>query len=86
MAKKETKMIQVELTTTDGAKMTTWVEKNKLLGEGSAVRLEGETEWRRVSKIYDGIELTKVEIESNRSWDNNNYDKHNTTSMKDRLK
>lgn len=77
-------MVQVDLQSDDGAQLTTWVEKRPLLAAGSSVQLKGENTWRRVQKIYD-LEIPEDQLNLNRNWDNNNYEKHDGTSMKKRL-
>lgn len=79
-------MIQVDLVAFKGnLQMTTWMEKRVELEVGRLVRFHNETTWWKIKKIYN-IELDKTELEMNRKWDNNNYDKHVTTSMKERTK
>lgn len=76
-------MIQVDLKSHDGTMMTTWVEKRPDLHIGGAVRLDKEKNFRRIEKIYD-LEIPKDQLDSNRNWDNNNYEKHDGTAIKDR--
>lgn len=85
MAKsKEVMMVQVKLKSTDnGATMTTWVDKKPNLAVGAAVRLDGSDTWYKVEEVYN-IEMTREQVDANRNWDNNNYDKHDGTALKDR--
>lgn len=82
-----TNMIQVKLTRRREdntiVDMVTWVDYDKKLNVGSGVRLKGSDEWWRVEEIYDVV-LDRETIESNRNWDNNNYEKHDGTAMKNR--
>ena len=82
---KKTTMVQVDLKRADGVEMTTWVDKRPDLKEGVLLSLKDEDKdvfWR-VNKVYD-IEMDKDQVEKNRGWDNNNYEKHDGTAMKDR--
>ena len=78
-------MVQVDLKRADGVEMTTWVDKRPDLKEGVLLSLKDEDKdvfWR-VNKVYD-IEMDKDQVEKNRGWDNNYYEKHDGTGMKDR--
>lgn len=79
-------MVQVDLSR-DNATMTTWVEKKPNLQRGSFVTLKDidDSIYWKVVKIYD-LEMSKSDVDSNRNWDNNDYDKHDGTALKDRLK
>lgn len=84
-------MIQVDLErkTPLGTKlkMSTWLENDPRVKEGYEITLKGSKsgQWWTIVKIYETV-IDISAIESNRNWDNNNYDKHNTKSMKERLK
>lgn len=79
-------MVQVDLSRSDGRTMTTWVDKRPDLKVGSFVSLkEGEVNlYWRIEKIYD-LEVPKNKL-GTRGFDNNNYDKHDGTALKKRLK
>lgn len=83
---KSTEMVQVDISRADGATMTTWVDKRPDLIKGNFITLKDDEKvlWR-VEKVYD-IVMSKNEVEKNRGWDNNNYDKHDGRAMKDRKK
>lgn len=62
--------------------MTTWVDSDSRLKPNASVVLKGiEGEWK-LQKVYGTQDRHEVD---NRGWDNNNYDKHDGTSMKKRL-
>jgi len=77
-------MVQVDLSR-DNVAMTTWVEKKPNLARDAFITLKDidETVFWKVEKVYD-VEQTRDQVESNRNWDNNNYDKHVGTPLKDR--
>lgn len=84
-------MYQIELVTSGEefdtiSGMTTWVEKDPQLKVGSKVKVKDDDRWWTVTGIYPNIEIPFVELKSNRGWDNNNYDKHDTKSLKERTK
>lgn len=84
-------MMQIELVT-GGDKpdtieiITTWVETDKRLKREVQVILKDDPRLWTVMRVYDGVELPYHELKANQGWDNNNYDKHDGTSMKKRLK
>ena len=84
-------MIQVRLEreTGQGTKLTLapWVEYDARIKEGNEITLKDSEakNWWKIVEVYN-ITLEAAEVQANRNWDNNNYDKHNTTSMKERLK
>jgi hypothetical protein len=82
---KTAKMVQVDLTREGGAQLTTWVDVKPDLKKGAKITLKDMDPniWWKVEKVYD-VEMDKAEIEANRNWDNNNYDKHDGTALKDR--
>lgn len=62
------------------ATLTTWVKSDKRLKEGVEITLKGEDHRWRISKVYEGEhDLSEIE---NRSFDNNNYDKHEGLKLK----
>lgn len=63
--------------------MTTWVEADSRIKEDVKVIFKGDKREWVVTKVYN-TEL-KHSIDS-RGLDNNNYDKHDGTSMKDRVR
>lgn len=87
---KDVEMIQVKLEAplTEGRKSTlvTWVTNDKKIVPGATMTLKEieDTRWT-VVEVYDLVQ-SKEEVESNRNWDNNNYDKHDTRSLKERTK
>jgi hypothetical protein len=63
----------------------TWIPLTKGLKVGSIITFKDlEHDWT-VTHIYD-TQIEMEEVTSNRGWDNNNYDKHDSSSMKDRVK
>lgn len=82
------KMIQVVLARRlEGEKlatMVTWLPTDKRIKKGVSVKLKGKDEWWEVALVFS-TEAEMNEID-NRGWDNNNYDKHDGTSMKARTK
>ena len=89
MTSKDTDMRQifVQYTAEDGTVhgLITWVEDRKDLKEGNFITLKDHDykgEWA-IQKVYDTVQPKSV-VESNRNFDNNNYDKHDGTAMKDR--
>jgi hypothetical protein len=80
-------MQQVQLKYQDGdnvSQLTTWIELDKDIKVGSQVKLKDDARWWDVTEVYSTI-LPMTEVESNRNWDNNNYDKHDGTSLKKRV-
>lgn len=66
------KIVQVELKTLMGEKLTTWVDKRPDLKEGVFITLKDfkpEIEWR-VEKVYDD-EHDSQDFNWHRKWDNN---------------
>ena len=82
-------MMEVDLETTENGHtrlvMHTWIERLSTIPEGTVLKLKDDKRVWTVRRIYP-IYLPYHELESNRNWDNNNYDKHDGTSMKKRLK
>jgi hypothetical protein len=76
-------MVQVDLSR-DNAGMTTWVDKTANLQRGYYVKLKDldDNLWWKVEKVYD-LEVPKDQL-GVRGFDNNNYEKHDGTAIKDR--
>jgi len=79
-----TLMVQVDLIRGD-SQMTTWVDKKLPIQRGSYITLKDidDKGFWKVEKVYD-LEMERADIEINRNWDNNNYDKHDGTPLKNR--
>lgn len=72
MSKPQTTIVQVDLLTKQGEKMTTWVDKRPDLKEGVWITLKdfkSDTKWC-VMKLYNQ-EHTSTEFDWHRKWDNN---------------
>lgn len=62
--------------------MTTWVDADNRIKEGVKVLFKGDDREWSILKVYNTELRHSID---NRGWDNNNYDKHDGTSMRDRL-
>lgn len=91
MTKKDPIMVQVVLRDQEtSAHLTTWVEKEKLESNGKPIvggfvklkEPELENKWYEIATIYD-VEVPKSQL-GVRGFDNNNYDKHDGTAIKER--
>lgn len=61
----------------------TWIPVDKRIKVGTVLTFKDlEHDWT-VTQVYDN-QLEMDEVTSNRNWDNNNYDKHTGTPLKDR--
>jgi len=77
------RQIRIE-TPAEGGKevMVTWVDDDKRLQVGSIITLkEDKREWT-ITNLFNTEERSIIEM--NRNWDNNNYDKHIGTPIKNR--
>ena len=91
---KETMMMQISLSheeTHDNGEtyvshMITWVEADPKVKKGARVKLKGDEKpdrWWLVEVVYQ----TPVPFRyiDHHGWDNNNYDKHDGTPLKDKV-
>ena len=65
--------------------MTTWLEKDARIRKGADITLKDDDRLWTVLEVYD-TEVPFDLLEMNRNWDNNDYSKHDGTSMKERLR
>ena len=65
--------------------LTTWVESDPQLKRDVQVLLKDDSRTWTIMRVYDGVTLPFHLLKMNHKWDNNNYDKHDGTSMKKRL-
>lgn len=65
--------------------MTTWLDADKRIVVGANISLKDMDDVRWVITHVYGTQ-DKHTVDSNRGWDNNNYDKHDGRAMKDRVK
>lgn len=77
------RQIRIE-TPVEGGKaiMVTWVDDDKRLHVGTVIKLKDDDREWTITNLF-GTEERSI-IEMNRNWDNNNYDKHTGTPIKDR--
>lgn len=77
---------KIESSTFTSETMTTWVDNDSRLAEGRRIVLKDDKRVWTIEKVYKQSVLLHTDVVGNRGWDNNNYDKHDGTSMKARLK
>lgn len=75
-------MLSSQIDTNSSIHMTTWVDADKRLKEGVVIKLKNDDRAWTVLHVYNTEFMHTID---NRGWDNNNYDKHESKSMKERL-
>jgi hypothetical protein len=79
------KQVMLQHTEKDaGANLTTWLEKDPRIKKGVRLTLKDDDREWTVLEVYD-LEIPFDQL-GVRGFDNNNYDKHDGTALKDRAK
>lgn len=80
-------MTQFELVSHDdkhnsNTTMMTWLENDAKLKKGVKITLKDDDRLWTINNVYNDVQLQYSELQLNRKWDNNNYDKHQSDLIK----